>query len=208
MQPVSDYTLYGNFNSQPAMRVALFLSMAGIGFAYRHVDLRSGQQKSPEYLAINRFGRVPTLVHKGTTVSESTVILTYLAEQTGQFGGRDADEKRRLAEWLSWIADVLVPVQRARAIHKFKGDANALHWIEAAAATGLAQFDAHLATHDFVEGGRVTIADIFAFPWIDLADEAEIDLAPYPNLKAWLARMYAIPGVKRQYDLMPKQDLG
>lgn len=205
---MSDYTLYGNFNSQPSMRVALFLSMAGIDYAYRHLDLRGGQQKSPEYLAINRFGRVPTLVDKGAPIAESAVILTYLADQTGQFGGRDADEKRRLAEWLSWIADVLVPVQRARAIHKFNGDANALHWIEAAAASGLEQFDAHLADHEFVEGGRVTIADIFAFPWIDLASEAEIDLAPYPHVSAWLARMHALPGVKAQYDLMPRQDVG
>ncbi|MGF7176341.1 glutathione S-transferase family protein [Azospirillum doebereinerae] len=200
------FTLYGNVNSQPAARIALFFRLAGLPFSYRHVDLPTQQQKTPGYLAINRFGRVPTLVHEGRSLSESSVILTYLAEQTGQFGGRDAGEKLRLAEWLSWLADVLLPVQRCRALRKFKGDPNALPWVEASAANGLALFDQHLAGHDFIEGGRVTIADIFAFPWIDLLEESGVDAAKYPNIQAWAARIRAQPGFKPQYDLMPTQD--
>jgi len=202
----ADFTLYGNSNSQPAFRVALFLRMAGVPFAYRHVDLRSGQQKTPEYLAINRFGRVPTLVHGAVHLSESSVILSYLAEQTGKFGGQDAAETLRLAEWLSWLADVLLPVQRARAVRKFNGDANALPWIDASVASGLALFDQHLAGHDFIEGGRVTIADIFAFPWIDLLEESAVDAAKYPNVQAWAASLRAQPGFQPQYALMPTQD--
>lgn len=204
----ADYTLYGHYASQPATRVALFLSMAGVPFAYRHVDLRNGQQKTPEYLAISRFGRVPALVHGGRSLSESGVILTHLAEQTGQFGGRDAGEALRLAEWLSWLADVLLPLQRARAVRRFGGDANALPWLDKSAATGLAQFDAHLSGHSFVDGDRLTIADIFAFPLIDLAGEAQVDLAQYPNVQAWRARMLAQPGCKPQYELMPQHDVG
>lgn len=200
------FTLYGNNNSQPATRIALFFRLAGIPFTYRHVDLRGGQQKTAGYLAINRFGRVPTLVHGDLALSESNVILPYLAEQTGKFGGRDAVEKLRLAEWLSWLADVLLPVQRARAVRKFNGDANALPWIDASAASGLALFDQHLAGHDFIEGGRVTIADIFAFPWIDLLEESAVDAAKYPNIQAWAARIRALPGFKPQYELMPTQD--
>ena len=200
------FTLYGNANSQPAARIALFFRLAGIPFAYRHLDLRNGQQKTPEYLAINRFGRVPTLVHGALSLSESSVILTYLAEQTGAFGGRDANETLRLAEWLSWLADVLLPVQRARAVRKFNGDANALPWIDGSAATGLTLFDQHLAGHDFIEGGRVTIADIFAFPWIDLLAESNIDVAAYPNIQAWAARFREQPGFLPQYQLMPTED--
>ena len=200
------FILYGNVNSQPATRIALFFRLGGIPFQYRHVDLRNGQQKSPEYQAINRFGRVPTLVHGDRSVSESSVILTYLAEQTGQFGGRDEIEKIRLAEWLSWLADVLLPVQRARAVRKFNGDANALPWIDASAASGLKLFDQHLAGRSFIEGDRLTIADIFAFPWIDLLNESAIDAKDYPNVQAWADRIRAQPGYKPQYELMPSAD--
>lgn len=203
-----DLTVYGNFNSQPAARVVLFLSMADVPFAYRHVDLRARQQKSPEYLAISPFGRVPALRHGDLCLSESGVILSYLADQTGRFGGTDERETLRLAQWLSWIADVLLPLQRSRAIRRFGLDPNAKAFMDGAAAAGMAQLEEHLAGKDFVEGGRVTIADIFAFPFIDLAPEADIDLAAYPTIKAWYQRMLAQPGCKGQYDLMPQQDVG
>jgi glutathione S-transferase len=202
------YTVYGHYASQPATRVVLFLSMAGEPFAYRHVDLRNGQQKTPEYLAISRFGRVPALVHGERRLSESGVILTYLAEQTGKFGARDTGEALRLAEWLSWLADVLLPLQRARAIRRFGGDTDALPWLDKGAANGLTQLDAHLGGHSFVDGDRPTIADIFAFPLIDLAGEATADIARYPNVQAWHARMLALPGCKPQYELMPQHDVG
>lgn len=202
------FTVYGHFASQPATRIVLFFSMAEVPFVYRHVDLKGQQQKTPDYLALNRFGRVPTLVHDDVALTESGPILSYLAEQTGQFGGRDDAEKRRLQEWLSWLADALLPVQRARAIRLFKQDPAALPWVDAQAANGLKQLNQHLEGKEFLEGGRVTIADIFAFPWIDLADEAAIDLASYPNVAAWRERIRALPGVKPQYELMPKGDVG
>lgn len=202
------FMVYGNFNSQPATRVVLFLSMADTPFAYHHVDLRARQQKSPEYLAISPFGRIPALRHGDLCLSESGVILTYLAGQTGMFGGQDERETLRLAQWLSWMADVLLPLQRSRAIRRFGLDSNAKSFMDAASASGMAQFDEHLAGKHFVEGGRVTIADIFAFPLIDLAPEADIDVAAYRHVKAWHARMLTQPGCKRQYDLMPQQDVG
>ncbi|MGQ9370058.1 glutathione S-transferase family protein [Azospirillum sp. ST 5-10] len=202
------YTVHGHFASQPATRIVLFLSMAGEPFAYRHIDLSQRRQKEPDYLAITRFGRVPALEHGDVRLSESGPILAYLAARTGKFGGRDERESLRLAEWLSWMADVLLPLQRARSIRRFNQDANALPFMDAAAAAGLAQFDQHLAGKDFVEGGRVTIADIFAFPWIDLAEESAADLSGLPNVRAWHARMLEQPGCKHQYELMPRQDVG
>ncbi|WP_029007347.1 glutathione S-transferase family protein [Azospirillum halopraeferens] len=203
------YTVHGHFASQPATRVVLFLSMADQPFVYRHVDLAGGQQKTPEHLAVTRFGRVPALEHGDVRLSESGVILGYLARTTGRFGGSDPREDLRIAEWLSWMADALLPIQRARAIRRFNLDPAALPFMDAAAAGGLRQFDAHLAAGTgFVEGGRVTIADIFAFPWIDLLEESGIDVADFPNVRAWHARMLEQPGCRRQYDLMPRPDAG
>ncbi|NYZ10944.1 glutathione S-transferase family protein [Azospirillum sp. RWY-5-1] len=202
------FTVYGNFHSQPAARVVLFLSMADTPFTYRHVDLKSKQQKSPEYLAISPFGRVPALRHGDLCLSESGVILTYLADRTGKFGGRNEVETLKLAQWISWMADVLLPLQRSRAIRRFGLDPNAKPFMDAASASGMTQLDAHLAGKNFVEGGRVTIADIFAFPFIDLAPEADVDLAAYPHIKAWYEGMLTLPGCRRQYDLMPQQDVG
>lgn len=202
------FTVYGNAHSQPAARVVLFLEMAGQPYAYRHVDLRTGQQKTPAYLAINRFGRVPALRHGERTLGESSVILGYLARVTGAFGGRDEDERLRLDQWLSWMADTLMPLQRARAFRRFGLDPNARAWVDSGALSALAQFERLLADARFLEGERVSIADIFAFPLIDLLEEAEIKVNAYPAVAAWYGRMLEQPGCRRVYALMPTVDRG
>ncbi|MCW2246065.1 glutathione S-transferase [Azospirillum fermentarium] len=202
----ADFTVYGHFASQPAARVVLFLRMAGIPFDYRHVDLKSGAQKTPDYLAISRFGRVPALVHGGAHLSESGVILTYLAKTTGRFGSDETLGRYRLGEWLSWLADVLMPLQRTRALRRFGGDPQAIPYMDKNAATGLNQMEALLSGRPFIDGGAVTIADIFAFPWIDLANEGNIDIAAYPAVQDWYRRMLAQPGCATQYTLMPTED--
>ncbi len=202
----ADFIVHGHFASQPAARVLLFLRMAGIPFDYRHVDLKSGAQKTPDYLAVSRFGRVPALVHGDVKLSESGVILTYLAKTTGHFGAPDTLGRYRLGEWLSWLADVLMPLQRTRALRRFGGDPQAIPYMEKNAAAGLTQLDNHLSNRPFVDGERVTIADIFAFPWIDLANEGNIDIAAYPAVTEWYKRMLAQPGCATQYTLMPTED--
>lgn len=200
------FTVYGHFASQPAARVVLFLRMAGIPFDYRHVDLKGGAQKTPEYRAVSRFGRVPALAHGDVHLSESGVILTYLAKTTGHFGAEDSIGRYRLGEWLSWLADVLMPLQRARALRRFGGDPQAIPYMDRNAAAGLAQLEGHLNDRPFIDGDRATIADIFAFPWIDLANEGNIDLAACPAVQDWYWRMLALPGCATQYTLMPTED--
>lgn len=206
---MSEFIVYGHFNSSPAARVVLFLSMAGLPFAYRHVDLRQQAQKTPDYLAINRFGRVPALVHGEVRLGESSVILTYLASVTGRFGGHDAMDALRLAEWLSWIGDGVLPVQRLRALKKFGGDPAAIPWVSQQAANGLTLLAGTFADgRPFVHGDRPTIADIYLFPWIDIAEEGGITIGDHPAIRAWYDRMLTLPGVKRQYELMPTADAG
>jgi len=72
-------TLYGSFTSSSSYKPMLYLALAGLPFSFRTVNLKIGVQNTPEYLAINRWGVVPTLCHRGLTVLQSNVILDYLA---------------------------------------------------------------------------------------------------------------------------------
>ena len=67
----------------------LFLALAGLPFSFRTVNLKNGVQKQPEHLAINRYGQVPVLRHRGLTLVMSNVILDYLARTTGHFEADD-----------------------------------------------------------------------------------------------------------------------
>ena len=85
-------TLYGSFTSSSSYKPMLYLALAGLPFSFRTVNLEIGVQSTPEYLAINRWGVVPSLRHRGLAILQSNVILDYLARMTGYFEGRTAQE--------------------------------------------------------------------------------------------------------------------
>src|SRR5258707_12784154 len=104
--PLSDdrLTLYGSFTSSSSYKPMLYLALAGLAFSFRTVNLKTGVQNTPEYLAINRWGVVPSLRHRGLTILQSNVILDYLARTTGHFEGQGEQECWRAREWLLWGA--------------------------------------------------------------------------------------------------------
>jgi glutathione S-transferase len=201
-------TLHGNFMSMPSAKVGLLLSMAGVPFAYRHVDLSQGAQRQPEYLELNRFGQVPVLQHGDVTLAQSNVILEYLADALGQFAGATDEERRDIAEWLDWEADLVSSgLRAARGMVRFQNpDPAVIQHAKARAERALQVLNEVLADREFLVGDSPTIADLAILPHISVAEEAEIDLAPYANVRNWLARIMALPGAGHPYEVMPKED--
>lgn len=199
---------YGHFNSMPSSKVGLMLTLAGAPFSYRHVDLGQGQQKTPEYLAVNRFGQVPALQHGDVTLVQSNVILRYLADVLGKFGPKNEAEAREIAQWLDWEADLVSSGVRAvrGAVRFLKADPAVVQFVRGRAERALGMLEAALADRDYLVGGRPTIADIAALPHILVVHEGEFDLSPYPRILAWKDRMLALPGAAHPYDLMPKEN--
>src|SRR5258708_8053217 len=81
-------TLYGSFTSSSSYKPMLYLSLARLPFSFRTVNLKIGRQNEPEHLARNRYGKVPVLRHRGLTIVQSNVILSYLPQTTGHFQGK------------------------------------------------------------------------------------------------------------------------
>jgi glutathione S-transferase len=77
--------LHGSFTSSSSYKPMLFLALSGLPFSFRTVNLKNGVQKEAEHLAINRYGQVPVLRHRGLTIVMSNMILDYLARATGHF---------------------------------------------------------------------------------------------------------------------------
>ena len=207
---MSKLTLYGIWLSGPTYKAGLAMSLMGQAFAYKHVDLRAGAHKQPDYLAINRFGQVPALVDGDLKLCQSGSILLYLADKFGKMGGKTPEEKARVREWLFWEADRLAPnVYRPRAIKRgfMKADDNvytALHRPgerRAQGARGLAG-----RSSAFLVGSEPTVADVAVYGDVAYAEEGGIDLSPYANVKAWMGRIEKLPGFKKYEDVLPKQD--
>ncbi|MBL0930870.1 MAG: glutathione S-transferase family protein [Alphaproteobacteria bacterium] len=207
-KPSARLVLYGLQPSTPSGKVALMLAMLGEPYDYRHVDLPGGAHKTPDYAKINRFQQVPALVDGEEVVVQSNVILQYLAEKFGKFGGKTPAERRRIAEWLAWDLDKLTTLGQVRFIRRFmkQPDHPALAFVEARARASLEFLDRHLGTSKFVAGMHPTIADIAIFGWIAVAEEAGFDPAHFPNLRDWALRMLKLPGVAHPYALLPTED--
>ena len=117
-------TLYGSFTSSSSYKPMLYLALARLPFSFRTVNLKTGVQNSPEYLAINRWGVVPSLRHRGLTILQSNVILDYLARETGHFEGATEQQRWQAREWLSWEADHITAVARVRHSARFRAVAS------------------------------------------------------------------------------------
>ncbi|CAO4184239.1 glutathione S-transferase family protein [Methylorubrum aminovorans] len=188
--------LYSLMLSGHAHRVRLFLSLLGQPFETVEVDFAGGQNRSPDFLAINAFGQVPVLDDAGVIVPDSNAILVYLAKKLGRgdWLPEDAEGAARVQRWLSVAAGPIANGPcAARLVTLFGARFDAAEVI-ARAHQILALIDAELSARDWLAAERPTIADVALYSYIAAAPEGNVDLAAYGHVRAWLARIEALPG--------------
>jgi glutathione S-transferase len=202
--------LHGIAFSGPTYKVALMFALCGNPFAYKHMDMRAGAHKTPDYLAINRYGQVPAIVDGALRLCQSGAILEYLADKFGKFGGKNAEQRARAREWLFWDADRLTPgIFRSRAVARgfLNLDPGAVTYFRDYGDQGLKVLEAELGKSPFVAGAQPTIGDIACYGVLAFAKEGHFDLSGYPKIGAWMQRMEKLKGFKGPYDLLPLHDI-
>ncbi len=200
-------TLYGSFTSSSTYKPMLFLALAPLPFSFRTVNLKTGAQKSPDYLAVNRYGQVPALRDGGLTIVQSNVILDYLARRTGCFEGESEQDRWRAREWLSWEADAITNIARVRHFSRFRAvEPAVMAHFRPLAEAALDFIDRALDGRDWLVGERCSIADIGCWGRMVFMAEGGIEIARWRNLEAWSLRLKAMPGFALPYDLIPKKD--
>jgi glutathione S-transferase len=201
------FTIYGSFTSSSSYKPILYMALARIPYSFRTVNLKTGAQKLPDYLAINRYGLVPALQHRGLTVVQSNVILDYLARVTGQFEGATEQDRWRAREWLSWEADAVQNIARVRHFSRFRTvDPAVMAHFRPLAEGALTFMDQALAGRDWLVGETCSIADIGCWGRMVFMAEGGMDIAGWPNVEAWSRRLKAMPGFALPYDLIPQKD--
>ena len=200
-------TLFGSFTSSSTYKPMLYLALARLPFSFRTVNLKYGAQKEADYLAVNRYGQVPALRHRGLTIVQSNVILDYLARSTGHFAGRSEQEQWTAREWLSWEADNITNVAKVRHYSRFRAvDQAVMDYFRPLAEAAVSFVDKALAGRAWLVGDAPTIADVGCWGRMVFMAEGGLDIACWPNVHAWSQRLAALPGYALPYDLIPKKD--
>jgi glutathione S-transferase len=206
MTEMAAYVLHCFAQSGNAYKAALALQLGNADWAPRFVDYFGGETRTREYRAINVMGEVPVLLHDGLVLSQSGVILDYLAESLGQFGPRDAAERREILRWILFDNHKLTSFTATlRFMQTFTDapDPVVLKFLRGRAETAWGVLNVHLARRSFVVGDHLTIADLSLCGYLFWPEEIGVDWNAYPNIRDWLARIAATPGFKLPYDLMP-----
>lgn len=179
-----------------AHRVQLFLSLLGLPYECVDVDLARGAQRQPDFLRLNPFGQVPVLEDGDTVLADSNAILVYLASRydaSGRWWPREALACAQVQRWFSVAAGPLASGPGAARLATLFGRPQD-EAAQAAAHALFARLEAHLDGRDWLAAPHPTLADLAIYSYSAHAPEGGVSLQAYPRLRAWIARLEALPG--------------
>lgn len=196
--PQKPIVLYWDTLSGHSHRVRLFLELTKLPYEIRQVELRKGAHKQPEFVAINPQAKLPAIDDGGTIVFDSNAILAYLASKYDAARSWLPTDPLQLAEVVRYLSFAAGPVEfsaaDARLINVFGATSIHAETTKRIADKWYPILDWELKTRSFLVGNGPTIADVANYTYLAHAAEGGIDLAPYPNIRSWLARIEALPG--------------
>ena len=191
--------IHGYSPSGNCHKLRLLLEQLGRPYRWVETDSSRGQTRTPEYLALNPNGKVPILVREdGAVLVESNAILHYLAEGSALLPG----EPWARAQALSWMFFEQYSHEPCIAVARFicgwtpldSPRRDALPGLRERGHQALAVMEQHLSRHPWFTGADYGVADIALFAYTGVAGDGGFDLAAYPALCDWLARVRATPG--------------
>jgi len=186
-------------------KVHIALEELALPYKVIPVNIGTGDQFKPEFLAINPNHRIPAIVDtegpggKKISVFESGAILIYLAEKTGKLMPKDPIARYACLQWLMFQMGGVGPMfgqyghfinyapeKIPYALERYGNEVKRLHRV----------LDKRLSQAQWLAGNEYSIADIITFPWLRFPERRNIDLAEYPNVKRWFDAIAARPAVQ------------
>ena len=191
-------------------KASIALEELGLPYTLKVLDLTAGDQKRPDFLAINPTGRIPAIVDHdadGFAVFESGAVLIYLAEKTGRLMPTDVKGRSRVLQWLMFQmggvgpmmgqANVFFryfPEKIPAVIDRYQGETKRLFRV----------LDTHLKDREYL-AGDYSIADIANWAWVRTHRWSGVDIDDLPHLKRWRDAIRARPAVQRGIEMPPSK---
>ena len=192
-------------------KIHIALEEMGLAYTVHPVNIRTGEQFQPAFLAISPNNRIPAMVDSDgpdgqpITLFESGAMLIYLAGKSGKLMPAADRDRYTMLQWLMWQMGGVGPMFgqanhfRAYAkepqpypIERYTNESNRLTRV----------LDKRLSEAPYVGGAEYTIADIAIFPWMRGSEKRGVNIDEYPNVKRWFDAIDARPAVKRALQVL------
>jgi glutathione S-transferase len=204
------YTLHGFCQSGNTFKVAFLLRALNQPWQPKFVDFMNGVTRTGEWRdATNDMGEVPVLDDGERRLTQSGVILGYLADKHGAFGGRTDDERREVLRWLFFdnhkFTSYFATYRFMKAFGAAAPDPAVMAWLRSRLDASFSIVDKHLAGRAFMVGSQASIADLSlcGYLFFPVAESGYEIAGRFGNIQAWLDRVRAIPGWADPYDILP-----
>lgn len=183
--------IYGDGRSGNCLKVKWVARRVGMAFEWREVDIMTGGTRTPDYLAMNPAGQVPTVIlEDGRPLAQSNAIILHLAEGSDLIP-EDAYERARMLEWLFWEQyshEPTIAVARFRMLFQGQPKESLDPRLVERGEAALARLELGLAAGPFLVGGRLSLADVALVAYTRWAHEGGFALASYPAIRDWIGR--------------------
>ncbi|QSB18896.1 glutathione S-transferase family protein [Pseudomonas sp. 15A4] len=193
------YKVYGDYNSGNCYKIKLMLHLLGTQYEWVPVDILKGETETEAFLAKNPNGKIPVLeLEDGTCLWESNAILNFLAEGTPYL----LTEPRLRTQMLQWQFFEQYSHEPTLAVARFiqfylgmpEERMEEYHSLHRRGNKALKVMEQQLLRTPFLVGDSFSIADIALYAYTHVADQGGFDLAQFPAIQAWLARVKQQPG--------------
>jgi glutathione S-transferase len=208
------YQLHSFCQSGNSFKVAFMLRALNVPWESVFVDFMRGATRQAEWREqANEMGEVPVLEDGTRRLTQSGLILSYLAKKHGAYGGNTEDEQHEVLRWLLFdnhkFTSYLATYRFMKSFGPSAPDPAVMAWLRSRLDGAFAIVDKHLVTQPYMVGSAPTIADFslsgyLFYPVEESGYEVE---QRYPHIAAWLARLRQFPGWASPYDVLPGERL-
>ena len=212
------YEVFWTSGSSYSWRALLALTVKGVSFESTVLEVSKREHKTPEYLALNPRGKIPSLKDGDLVVRESIAIMAYLDRKHpepplfGSSARQTADVWQTLSEIDAYLTPVATQIIRPLFKNKVEGNEESMRECAEQLHRELGLLSTRLERHDYLCGEGISAADLVLYPTVprllralnkEAARALDLGFLPwaerYPALQAWAARIEALPGYERTY---------
>jgi len=211
------YKLHAFAQSGNTYKVALLLQALRQPWTPIHLpfeEFAKGIQRSDTWRQdVNPMGEIPVLEVGDRKLTQSGVILLFLADKHGAYGGASDDERLEVMRWLFFdnhkFTSYFATLRFMKSFSPAAPDAGVMKFLSGRVDNAFGIVEKHLSGREYLVGSQPTIADMSLCSYLYFpADESGYDIAKsYPAMSKWLERLKALPGWKPPYEMLPGQQI-